>query len=628
MFIKVHTNCSLRIVGLFFILTAALLIGSFPIIAAGGADNSENKSPGKKDGKDQSESPTKQEREYQKIKAYGLDLYSKDADFRSEVDESLRLKQREHSEYAFRINTMDRSYEHFTRTGDRLAVENSLYDNPLVQDYVNRVGQSIVPKNSTHLFGFKVILNPIPESRSLSTGTVYISSGLLSMVDNEAQLAYVLGHEIAHIEQNHWKEDVLVDLAKDRYNESQKKKRSIFTNIASVGVGMVTGGLSNSFGNAALVSMYSQLALPSIIKLAVPDAVFTWDKQQEDEADRMAMKYMLDRNYDPREVPKLYANLQHASQSDSRAGLGFLANAARISERVKSVSDLIGGLGSGLQTNLYVGAVNLTAQQQAKAAATQQEAIITAAQQKPPTPDAGKSFDPSKDASDRLAKAEQALVGPLKADIQARLDAGQLIGSSAEFQAVMAELKRDNGIRAYYYDMFQMARDDLEESLLIRSDDPYTHFYYGKLLKLTARNATDKSLALAELVKAIDLDKRHVLPEPHLHRALALMDRRDPAQTPEVISSLQEYVAIYQREHGGVLPPNMEVIYDYMQEAGELAWAATPATNISTKGIEPINTLLHEEPKIVETQDREPKIEEKPHPKSTPAKRPPAKRNR
>jgi len=57
---------------------------------------------------------------------------------------------------------------------------------------------------------------------------------------------------------------------------------------------------------------------------------------------------------------------------------------------------------------------------------------------------------------------------------------------------------------------------------------------------------------------------------------------------PEIVSTLKEYVTLYQREHGGVLPPNMEAIYDYMQEAGELSWSAPPVTNISTKNIEPI----------------------------------------
>ena len=153
----------------------------------------------------------------------------------------------------------------------------------------------------------------------------------------------------------------------------------------------------------------------------------------------------------------------------------------------------------------------------------------------------------------------------------------------------MAELKRDNGIRAYYYDMFQMARNNLEESLQIRSNDPLAHFYYGKVLKLTARKPAEKSRALAEFVRAIELDKRHMLPEARLHRALALIDNKDGSQMNEIVANLKEYVALYQREHGGALPPNMDVIYDYMQEAGEMTWFAPPAINVSTKDIEPVN---------------------------------------
>jgi hypothetical protein len=136
--------------------------------------------------------------------------------------------------------------------------------------------------------------------------------------------------------------------------------------------------------------------------------------------------------------------------------------------------------------------------------------------------------------------------------------------------------------------MFQMARDNLEESLRIRSNDPYAHFYYGKVLKLTARNMAEKSRALNEFVRAIDLDKRRVLPESHLYRALSLIEGKDPNQMRDIVTSLKEYVSLYQREHSGTLPPNMDVIYDYMQEAGEMTWTATPAINVSTKNIEPI----------------------------------------
>jgi predicted Zn-dependent protease len=559
------------------LLTAALLAASAAPAAA------RQKEEKKKDDK-AAPAQSKQEREYQKIKQFSLDRYARNPEFKEEVEEALRQKKREHSEYAFNINTLDSDEGQVIRTAERMRILDTLYDNPLAQDYVNRVGQSLVPSNSNHLYAFKITLNPIPEARSLSTGTIYVSTGLLAKVDNEAQLAYVLGHEIGHVEKNHWFEDVLVERGLDDYNEKQQQKRSILGGIASVGAGLMTAGLVNSNMLGLTASMLAQYSVPTLMKLAVPNAVVTWDRQQEDEADQLGLQYMLARNYDAREVPKFYASLQNVSRRDRRAELGFMASAARIADRVSYVA-AIAPVG-GVQTMALVGAVNLNMERQA-------EAMIQAATPQPEKPaDTGKAMDPTRDAAARGANMQRLIQGAMSEEVRQKLEAGQLIGSPAEFLAVMAEIKRDNGIRAYYYDMFQVARDDLDESLQIRSNDPAAHFYYGKVLKLTARTPGEKARALAEFAAAIDLDKRRMLPESYLQRALTLIGGREQAQTREIVSDLKEYVTLYQRQNGGRLPPNMDAIYDYMQDAGEVTWVATPAVNVSTRNIDPIGVAM------------------------------------
>jgi Zn-dependent protease with chaperone function len=521
--------------------------------------------------KDEKPKLSKQEKKYQDIKRFSNELYVKDADFRDTVDDAYRLMLREHAEYAYEINTSN-GRDRVNREGDRVKVYDTLYDNPLAQDYVNRLGQSLVPADSTRLYAFKITLNPIPEARSLATGTIYVSSGLLSLVDNEAQLAYVLGHEIGHVEHDHWADDVLVSKGIVPYNEKQEKKRAMWGAILGAGVAGLTG-LAGGSGQDALNNglMAGLVIAPTLLKFVIPNAVNSWDKQQEDEADQLGLKYMLERNYDPREVPKFYASMQKLSKRDPRVGLGFLGDAERVGERMTTVALIISSVPEG-KGSMVVGALDLSTLRGGR------------------TP--GKGLNPSANAEQRAATAGRALNTQLAAELKAKLDAGELIGSTAEFEAVMAELKRDNGIRAFYYDMFQMARDNLEESLLIRSNDPFTHFYYGKVLKLTARSASEKSHALAEFVRAIELDKRRVLPEARLHRALALIENKESSQMPEIVSALKEYVGLYQRAHGGVLPPNMDVIYDYMQEAGEMNWSAPPVTNISTRDVDPVNVSM------------------------------------
>ena len=555
-------------------LVVCLLLTAFvlPFTAQAQTKHSFNRSSSYQDKKDKKDEPkkdekpklSKEEKEYQKIKKFSLDLYLKDADFREACEDSYLKKQREHSEYAYYLNTRNPLTQQVTRDGDKLTVEYALYDNPLAQDYVNRVGQSLVPAGSSRLYTFRILLNPIPESRALSTGTVYVSSGLLSLIDNEAQLSYVLGHEIAHIEREHWKEDVFVAQGIGPYNEKQAKKRALIGALVTVAAGAVVGAASGSASSAVDAMFLSMMIAPSVAKLWIPNAIASWDRLQEDEADQLGLKYMLDRNYDVREVPKFYANLRSTSADDPRVRLGFIADKDRVNEREEQVKSLIGNSNASQKT-LYVGSTTLAP---------------------------GKGLDPSKNSAQRADAAQQSIAGAMSSDIKAKLDAGELIGNSAEFEAVMAGITRDNGVRAYYFDMFKMARENLEESLRIRSNDPYAHYYYGKILKLTARTPQEKLRALGEFAQAIQLDRRKVIAEPYLYRALSMIDAKDPGQMHEIVTALKDYVAIFQREHGGALPPNMEVIYDYMQEAGEVSWTATPATNVSTKGIDPIGAKM------------------------------------
>lgn len=542
------------------LLTAALLAGFAAPLSA-------------QEKKEEKQKLTKQEKKYQEIKRFSHELYNKDADFHDTVDEAYERKLQEHAKHAFDINTRNGLDGQIRRDGDKLNIYDALYDNPMAQDYVNRLGQSLVPAGTTKLYAFKITLNPIPEAKSLATGTIYVSTGLLSKVDNEAQLAYILGHEVGHVEREHWFEDTLVSNGIPEYNEKQEKKRKMWGAIIGAATAGVAGAAGAGAQDALSAGLITGIAIaPTLLKFVMPNAVNSWDRLQEDEADQLGLKYMLERSYDPREVPKFYASMQRTARRDRRASLGFMADPQRMQERVAAVNLVIGGLTLD-PGRLLVGAMNLA---DARPAAP------------PPSDNPTKSLNPQANSAARAAAADQAIGTKFAGDIKQKLDAGELIGSSAEFEAVMAALKRDNGIRALYYDMFQMARDNLEESLLIRSNDPFTHFYYGKVLKLTARNAAEKSRALAEFVRAIELDKRRVLPEARLHRALALIENKEPSQMPEIVSTLKEYVTLYQRQNGGGLPPNMDAIYDYMQEAGEMSWSAPPVTNISTKNIEPI----------------------------------------
>lgn len=484
---------------------------------------------------------------YAKAREKAYEKYEKDPDFADEIDFQYRNIRREHAKYAFEINTTDSSDEVITHSGDRLPVKDTLYDNLLAQDYVNRVGQSLVPRESKNRYGFKVRLDPMPNARSLSTGTVYVSTGLLSLVDNEAQLAYVLAHEIAHVETEHWKEDVMVAKWIEIDAKKKEKKASIFGAIA----GGIAGGIIGGDATGALGGAFLGFGVGQFVGKLINSNKVEWSLAQEDEADKLAMEYMLDRNYDVRETQTFYESLKTAAIEDPRIELEKFADRNRTEARRKTVNAWIASADTSQLANTLIGATNLR----------------------------GKALSIDRNSTavvNRMKRNEQAM----SADIKAKVENGELMAGDGEFENIMATLKRDNGVVAFYYDLYKLAARNLRQALAIRSDDPKAYFYYGKVLKLTARKPGEKQKALQAFANAIEFDKRGAHPRARLYYALTKMSGRTTNNIQEIAADLKEYVTLYQQMNGGALPPNMNIVYDYLQEAGETEWKATPTVNI------------------------------------------------
>ena len=489
----------------------------------------------------------KQVRKYEETLAKATEKYNKDVEFRDDVDFEYRNVQRQHAQLAFQINTFDNNDMVTTNSGDKIPRNNdTLYDNLTAQDFVNRVGQSLVPTNSEKRYGFKITVNPMPDARSLSTGTIYVSTGLLSLVDNEAQLAYILAHEVAHVEKDHWRQDVMVAKWIEEATKAQERRGSIFGAIA----GAALGGLGG--GNVFNMAMFGAAIGGSVAKL-IDRKSFEWSLAQEDESDKLAMEYMLARNYDVRESQTFYDTLRTVAIEDPRIELDRFGDRKRSEERRKAVNTWIASANSNQLAKTTFGATNLR----------------------------GKSLSMDRNTSvtiSRMAKNQEKMAE----DIKAKIQNGEIMAGDGEFENIMAILKRDNGIVAFYYDMYKLAARNLDQSLAVRSDDALGFYYYGRVLKLTARKPGEKEQALQMFARAIELDKRNANSQARLYLALTKMSGRTTNNITEIVADLKQYVAMYQQMNGGALPPNMNTIYDFMQEAGETNWNAVPVTNVRT----------------------------------------------
>src|SRR6201997_1715935 len=74
---------------------------------------------------------------------------------------------------------------------------------PVLTEYVNRVGKRLVSaleaQESGFPFTFEVVADPSINAFALPGGPMFINTGLLKAVDNEAELAGVMGHEMSHV---------------------------------------------------------------------------------------------------------------------------------------------------------------------------------------------------------------------------------------------------------------------------------------------------------------------------------------------------------------------------------------------------------------------------------------------
>jgi len=464
-------------------------------------------------GKSKDETTTAERQDYSDKDRKTLAEIAQRPEVQKEIEWAWQVQRRKDIQEAFDTNT----------NKDGLV---TIYPNPIVNDYVNTLGQRVVPKDSPNLYAFRLLLDPMPRAESLSTGTIYVSTGLVSMLDNEAQLAYILGHEIAHVERGHMYQRVRNPILEAKLTEEKEKhaqkKKGLFTALGAIAgatLGATTGG---GGANRALVGAeIGGLGAFAVSSIAIRNKFqpTEWDTVQEDEADETGLGLMLDQKFDPREVPKTYARLDSLVTRDTRVGLGFMGSKQRVKERTANIERLIGGA--------------------------------------------------------------------LKVRMDAQMQAGGLVGGSPEFALLMSALKRDNGVVALDYDLFAMAKDNLQDAANLRSNDPRVHYYLGKVASLTARTEEERQEAANQYLTAIRYDaKRGSYAEPHLQHALHLIKENNTLNQAEIQDELKAYVTLYQRQHAGALPSNMYIIYDYFLLAGDMSWYVPPFGVVQTKYVD------------------------------------------
>lgn len=187
------------------------------------------------------------------------------------------------------------SKEKEIQIGRQLALEveqqSKMVEDPIITEYVNRVGQNIVLHSDAKIpFTIKVIDSDEVNAFALPGGFFFVNRGLILAADNEAELAGVMAHEIAHVAARHAMEN---------------QGKGTLLQYGILGGLILTGGIAGSI-------------LQNTQGLAQMLAFFKFSRGAEVEADNLGVQYLYAAGYDPTAMSTMFEKL--ASQNKKKPG--------------------------------------------------------------------------------------------------------------------------------------------------------------------------------------------------------------------------------------------------------------------------------------------------------------------
>ena len=237
----------------------------------------------------------------------------------------------------------DQAKEEERKLRDKAAI----YQDPLLEDYLNQVASRLAPPEMQGQEAIRLrvytIRDPSLNAFTYPTGSIYVHTGLLARLENEAQLAVVLAHEETHATHRHALEF-----------ERSARNKSIGFSIAALAASIVLAqqaGVRAEHGDwsgAYVINQVGNIMVGLGLQLGFMAAVNGFGRELERQADEVGLERAVASGYDPNQAPRVFEILKDDRGDDRKMEVFFFGSHPRLDERIADMKELLSTRYSGV----------------------------------------------------------------------------------------------------------------------------------------------------------------------------------------------------------------------------------------------------------------------------------------